>query len=232
MDVMDTPDDGHTAHGPEGASTQARGAYAAGRARKAVIVQTATELFGRAGFHTVSMLDVAAACGISRAGLLHHFPSKELLLTAVLAERDEADEAVFQWGNADDTDGRPWLARLVELVEFNATRPELIRLFAVLSAEATAPQHPAHAHFVARYQGTRRGARDAFTRAQSAGVLSAGADPELLAVELIALLDGLQVQWLLEPERVDMAAATRNWLAGALTAPLPTPSPTPSEQTA
>ncbi|WP_083362301.1 TetR/AcrR family transcriptional regulator [Microterricola viridarii] len=229
---MHTSDDGHAPQGPAGANTQARGAYAAGRARKAVIVQTATELFGSTGFHSVSMLDVAAACGISRAGLLHHFPSKELLLTAVLAERDAADEALFRWSNADDADGRPWLARLVELVEFNATRPELIRLFAVLSAEATAPQHPAHDYFVGRYQGTRRGGRDAFRRAQQAGVLAAGADPERLAIELIALMDGLQVQWLLEPERVDMAATIRGWLDGVLTAPLPSSAsmPSPSEQ--
>ncbi|WP_082717210.1 TetR/AcrR family transcriptional regulator [Microterricola viridarii] len=232
---MHTPDDGHAAQGPDGANTQARGAYAAGRARKAVIVQTATELFGSTGFHSVSMLDVAAACGISRAGLLHHFPSKELLLTAVLAERDAADETVFRWSHSDDADGRPWLARLVDLVAFNATRPELIRLFAVLSAEATAPQHPAHDYFVERYQGTRRGGRDAFGRAQLAGVLAADADPELLAIELIALMDGLQVQWLLDPERVDMAATIRRWLASVLTAPLPasttTSPPSPSEQT-
>ncbi len=210
-----------------------RGAYAAGRARKAVILQTATELFGSAGFHTVSMLDVAAACGISRAGLLHHFPSKELLLTAVLAERERADDAVFRWGDPDDADGRPWFTRLLQLVRHNSTRPELIRLFAVLSAEATAPRHPAHEYFVERYQASRRGCRDAFARAQSAGLLTEGADPALLAVELLALLDGLQVQWLLEPDRIDMAAVVRRWLGTVLARPLDTPASTsPTEQNA
>lgn len=207
----------------EAQGARGRGAYAAGVARKAVIVRTATELFGSVGFHTVSMLDVAAACGISRAGLLHHFPSKEMLLTAVLAERDRADDAVFHWGNPDDTDGRPWLARLIKLVEFNSTRPELIRLFAVLSAEATAAQHPAHEHFVARYHRSRRGSHAAFQRAQAAGLLAEGADPALLSIELIALLDGLQVQWLLEPDQIDMAAVVRRWLGTTLTQPLLTP---------
>lgn len=235
-----TPDDAEASvaadtsapsRGDQGRGDQGRGDYAAGRARKAIIVDAATELFGVAGFHTVSMLDIAAACGISRAGLLHHFPSKELLLTAVLAERDRADHTVFSWDKSDDEDGRSWLDRLLRLVEHNSTRPELIRLFAVLSAEATAPSHPAHDYFVARYQGSRRGARNAFLRAQAAGILAEGADPELLAIELTALMDGLQVQWLLGPVRIDMAAVIRRWVGSVVTLPLEPPVPADSEQT-
>ena len=65
-----------------------RGGYAKGDARRELIIEVATEIFGTQGFRAATMLQIAAACGISRTGLLHHFPTKESLLEAVLAHRD------------------------------------------------------------------------------------------------------------------------------------------------
>ena len=81
------------------------------------------------------MLQIAAACGISRTGLLHHFPTKESLLEAVLARRDHGPtdpDAV----RTDSDDGRAMLRRLLSVVEHNATQPQIVNLFSVLSAEA------------------------------------------------------------------------------------------------
>jgi len=47
------------------------------------------------------------------------------------------------------------------------------------------------------------------------------ADATSLAIELLALVDGLQLQWLLAPDKINMAAQLRQRLEGALTAPLP-----------
>ena len=65
-----------------------RGGYAKGDARRELIVDVASDIFGTQGFRAATMLQIAAACGISRTGLLHHFPTKESLLEAVLARRD------------------------------------------------------------------------------------------------------------------------------------------------
>ena len=72
-------------HGGPGTT---RGGYAKGDARRELIVDVASEIFGTQGFRAATMLQIAAACGISRTGLLHHFPTKESLLGAVLARRD------------------------------------------------------------------------------------------------------------------------------------------------
>ena len=49
------------------------------------IVDRAAALFARRGFEQTSVQAVAHAVGLSKAGLLHHFPSKEALHEAVLA---------------------------------------------------------------------------------------------------------------------------------------------------
>jgi AcrR family transcriptional regulator len=48
------------------------------------ILDRAAALFARRGFAKTSLQDVADAVGLSKAGLLHHFPSKEALHAAVL----------------------------------------------------------------------------------------------------------------------------------------------------
>lgn len=52
------------------------------------ILDCAAALFARRGFAKTSVQDVADAVGLSKAGLLHHFPSKDMLYDAVLAQAD------------------------------------------------------------------------------------------------------------------------------------------------
>ena len=42
--------------------------------------------------------------------------------------------------------GMDFLDALVRIVERNAARPGIVELFAILSAEATAPEHPSACH--------------------------------------------------------------------------------------
>jgi len=50
------------------------------------ILERAAALFARRGFAKTSVQDIADAVGLSKAGLLHHFPSKDALHEAVLAQ--------------------------------------------------------------------------------------------------------------------------------------------------
>jgi AcrR family transcriptional regulator len=52
------------------------------------ILDRAAALFARRGFAKTSVQDVADAVGLSKAGLLHHFPSKDALYAAVLAQAE------------------------------------------------------------------------------------------------------------------------------------------------
>ncbi|SEO70475.1 TetR/AcrR family transcriptional regulator [Trujillonella endophytica] len=52
------------------------------------ILDRAAALFARRGFAKTSVQDVADAVGLSKAGLLHHFPTKDVLYAAVVAQAD------------------------------------------------------------------------------------------------------------------------------------------------
>jgi AcrR family transcriptional regulator len=184
-----------------------RAGYAKGRATREEILDAAAKLFSEVGYRTASLREVAARVGISHPGLMHHFANKAVLLAAVLERRDEADTVAFQ---ADVEGGADFFEALALLAARNATVPDLVELYATLSAEATAADHPAHAYFQERYATVLQRATREFERLRAAGRLREGVDPRVAARLTIAAMDGLQVQWLLEAgadDRVDMAAA-------------------------
>src|SRR5512138_2815352 len=50
------------------------------------ILQEATRLFTQNGYNAVSMREIAAACGITKAALYYHFTDKQALFAAILSE--------------------------------------------------------------------------------------------------------------------------------------------------
>jgi AcrR family transcriptional regulator len=184
-----------------------RAGYARGRATREEILDAATKLFSEVGYRTASLREVASRVGISHPGLMHHFATKAVLLAAVLERRDEADRVAFR---ADLAAGADFLDALALLAARNATVPDLVELYATLSAEATAADHPAHEYFQRRYASVLDDATREFERLRAAGRLRDDVDPRTAARLTVAAMDGLQVQWLLEAgagDRVDMAAA-------------------------
>ena len=175
------------------------------------------EVFSSAGFRSGSLRDVAERVGMSQAGLLHHFPSKNELLEALLARRDEESVALM---GGEMPLGADFLRAMVGVVEHNVETPGLVALFATLSAEATAPDHPVHQYFVDRYRLVVGSTRRALEVAAEHGVLREGVDPDGAARDFVALMDGLQVQWLLEPDTVDMVARVRDFAQSLVTVEL------------
>lgn len=103
--------------------------------------------------------------------------------------------------------GLEFLRHLVDTARRNAEREGIVRLYAVLSAESVTDDHPAQAYFRDRYSGLRDFVAEALTEACALGDADA---PRVRAAAnaIIAVMDGLQVQWLLDPGAVDMAAST------------------------
>jgi len=196
---------------------RARGPYAKSRGRRAEIVGAAVEVFSTAGYHKGSLREVADKVGLSQAGLLHHFPSKERLLQAVLTWRDEG--AVEHIGRPLP-EGTDLLRALVLLAEHNARAPELVELHVVLSAEGTSADHPLHAYFVDRYAFVYDLVLRALGHAEAHGQLRPEVDRPSAARTLIALMDGLQAQWLLHRHEVDMPTDLRRYVQALLTVDL------------
>jgi AcrR family transcriptional regulator len=184
--------------------------------RRRQIVDVATRLIADRGFYGVSMQDVADGCGLTVPGLLRHVESKVGLLIAVLEHRDVEDALSLRAHLGASTDEMPldWAAArpagvglrgLCEAtIRRNATQPEIVRLFTVLAAESLEPVHPAHAYFARRQQVATA------SYAALAGQLTSR--PEALARQVIAMMDGLQIQWLRNPETTDLV---QEWEAAA-----------------
>ncbi len=179
-----------------------RGEYAKTGAKRTAILDAALEVFAESGYRSGSLRDVAGKVGMSEAGLLHHFPNKSALLAAVLDRRDQHSLERVPFGAED---GEATLRGLVDLAAYNASVPGVVELYCVLSAEATSPDHPAHEYFVGRYEFTRGSVRAAFETLEAQGRLMTGVTPQRAAVATIAMMDGLQVQWLLDRDVVVMA---------------------------
>jgi AcrR family transcriptional regulator len=194
-----------------------RGEYAKSAERRQQIVDAAAEVFSSVGYRKGSLRDVADKVGLSQAGVLHHFPSKEHLLQAVLSWRD--GETARRMGEPLP-EGLGFLRGLVRTAEHNATTRELVELHVIVSAEGASADHPLRDYFTGRYAFVLGHTREAFERAAADGQLVPGTDCASAARTLIALMDGLQIQWLLDPEGVDMAGDLRRYLRPLLTVEL------------
>ncbi|GAA1059932.1 hypothetical protein GCM10009573_13580 [Agromyces bracchium] len=188
--------------------------YAVGRRRRADIIEQATKIFARDGYHGASLRDIASAVGVNASTLLHHFGSKEALVAAVLAHRDAAMAA--READADDDPVRI-LRDLGAAASHDArTEPGLIGIYAVLSTEAVAPTHPAHEYFRDRFARAIRMFENVLQRAAARGATRPDVDPHAEAIHLIALWDGLQLQWGYDPEAIDIGRELDAHLAGVL----------------
>ncbi|MEO5876167.1 MAG: TetR/AcrR family transcriptional regulator [Streptosporangiaceae bacterium] len=197
------------AAGRAGKPGQGRGGYAVGDARRARIVEVATREFAQHGYRGASIARIAESAGLSQPGLLHHFRTKERLLTAVLEVRDARDAERFFGEAGTRPRGLAAFERLQDLVDRNSREPLLVQLLAVLSTEAVIGGDPARRWLRERHRLMRTVITDGLREAADAGDLRPAADPDTQADRLIALLDGLRIQWLLDPDRVDMARIFR-----------------------
>ena len=121
-------------------------------AKQQQLVHTAFTLFYRDSIHGVGINQILQESGIAKKTLYHHFASKDELVLAVLAYRDEvffswlqsrihhaatAEALVQNWFAALDD----WFHnRVAELQEFRGC------FFMHSAAEFTDPAHPVHQH--------------------------------------------------------------------------------------
>ncbi|MFM6940197.1 MAG: TetR/AcrR family transcriptional regulator [Rhodoluna sp.] len=190
-----------------------RGNYAVTAARRASILDAALEIFGRSGYNGSSVKQVALAVGMTEAGVLHHFGTKGNLLIEVLRVRDEVSTEYIP---LDGEDSLEFVSGWLKLMTFNVNHPGIIDLYTKLAAEATSIDHPAHNYFNERYKFVSAFSETHFNALRKGGHLRDGADSLTLSIALVALADGLQLQWLINPE-VDIVKELSAFFASLLT---------------
>lgn len=191
---------------------------AKGEDRRQRILAAAQRLLTRNGGRGTTLGQIAQEAGVSPAGLLHHFESKEQLLHAVLDARDADDEA-----NADVSGDI--IEQLERVTERFRRAPDLIGTFSVLRVENLAPEAPLHGRFLHRYRAAVDTVAEGIRRGQRAGRYRTDLDPVVKATEIVAFVNGIETSWLLDHTipLTDVFREYTNSLARQLSLPSGTP---------
>ncbi|MEV6773791.1 TetR/AcrR family transcriptional regulator [Nocardia sp. NPDC051030] len=181
-----------------------------GEARREQIIDEALKAFADNGYRSASIAEIAERCGLSQPGLLHYFPNKAALLAAVLEYRDRLDYDRF--GFDRNLRGKAALQKMVQLVEHNEHVPGLVQLFTVVTSEAVTVDHPARDWVVNRYRLLQAYLVKVLEDGIADGEFRPDINTAAHARQIFAMMDGLQLQWLLDPEHVDMPALFRTYI--------------------
>jgi len=179
--------------------------------RCAAILDAAIELYARRGFRGTGLAAIGAKVGVSHAGVLYHFGSAHNLLRAVIEERDRRYSIqllpIFREG------GLRALRRLPEVARVNLESPGLAQLHMVLLAENLDADSPVHDYFVERRRSVHEMLCEMLRAGQRRGEIRRDLSLGERADEIIAFMDGAQLQYLLDPGRVDLMRLYENYVA-------------------
>jgi AcrR family transcriptional regulator len=193
---------------------------AKGEDRRQRILAAAQRLMTRNGSRGTSLGQIAREAGVSPAGLLHHFESKDQLLHAVLDARDADDLGAADFSLSP-------VEQLERVVERYQRAPELIGTFAVLLTENLNPDAPLHDRFLDRYRAAVEIIASGIERGQRAGKYRLDLDPAVKATEIVAFLTGMETSWLLDPSvpLIEVFHEYTSSLASQLTSKPPSRAP-------
>jgi len=183
--------------------------------RRAEILRAAAHTFGSKGYKTGSLADVAEQVGITHAGVLHHFGTKEQLLIEVLEYRDLEDVRDLEGQHIPG--GLELFRHLVRTARANVDRRGIVQGYTVLTAESVTEDHPARDWVTKRFTVLRGEIAHAIQEIGDGKVDDAQAMRAASAI--IGVMDGLQVQWLLDGT-VDLSESTTFAIEAILSAVL------------
>jgi len=179
-----------------------------GNLRRQQILDAAVELFAANGYRGTGVAALGDRVGMTATGLLYYFGSKERLLHEVVAERDRVDPG----GPNGPAEPSLTLSSLRFLGQHNMETATLMRLYVVLGAESLDDSDPLHDFFVRRYETARGFVRSILEAEKQAGRVRSDINVDDMAREIIAVVMGLEIQWLTDPERVDLARSMETYI--------------------
>lgn len=175
---------------------------------RARIVAAAVRVFARKGFQRASLDEIAADAGLTKGAIYWHFRSKNDLFFSLLErcfERntaplpDDIAQAIALAGTGNRRQVMTTLLQdLLRRFREDADWPRLLLEFLAQSRD------PEIAGRLRQLGGQgRQVARRAAEQLQQGGLIDPALDAGMLAVFWGALLDGLMVAWVVEPETFD-----------------------------
>jgi AcrR family transcriptional regulator len=173
------------------------------------ILDAAVAVISEFGFYRFRLKEIAKRVDLTEAGVLHHFASKEILLHAVLEYREENAKQVI--AQLDSLSGLEALRALPELAKNIVAEPQFLQLYLLLEVEGLTPDSSVREFFITRNAANRSALIKHIKKAEELGQIQIEIDPEFLAREAIAFMDGIGLQWLTERQSFDLVAVYRTY---------------------
>jgi AcrR family transcriptional regulator len=171
--------------------------------RRGRIRAAAREVFSRRGLATTGLAHVAAAAGMRRSTLYHYYADKAALVRDLADDVLAEEEAVFEAALEAEGSALERIARLADgVIRLFEARVALGRI--LLELWASEPR---------RIRPTLRRVRKALAEliriGQEQEEIAAELDPDVTALLLVSLMDGLLIQVFLDPQAVRAGARLR-----------------------
>jgi AcrR family transcriptional regulator len=180
--------------------------------RRDQIIEQAIDVLGERGYFGFTIKDLATRCDLTNPGLLHYFPSKEHVLLGVLDALEKREivlikplaDLALAAGTAPG--GKAAVIKVLRATVLRScSQPRLMRLFVELQSEALNPDHPAQAWWQHRLTATSAFFVDLLRPFVP--------DPDGRARLLLAMSDGLSLQWLHADQSFDLPTEWEKALA-------------------
>lgn len=177
-----------------------------GDLRKVQIIQAAMIIFARDGYAGASLTNIAKVAGISQVGLLHHFPNKLALLQAVLEHRDTYVASRLQEADQDGS-LQGFMSFLKLVMSFSIEDAAVSQALMIINTESLSVTHPAHRWFSERFGIVHSHLQAHLNALIQAGEVRSDVDVRQISLEIAAMMDGMQIQWLRSPGDVQIEQA-------------------------
>jgi AcrR family transcriptional regulator len=189
-------------------AARTRGPGAQHEQRRAEIADAVLTVVAERGLQAVSQTEVAHHAGVSAGRVQHYFPTKHDLIEAAFDRSNTQSAALIRAKVGQDLDTAPprsvLTTVLTELIAYDGPTRAHMRVRQAFNALALADDAIA-ARIREQYADFHRQIAALVRREQAAGTITATADPDRTAVELVALTEGLAYYVLLDVHPADSA---------------------------
>ena len=186
------------------------------RSRRA-IVDAALRIVGEEGYRAMTTTRIEQVSGVSRGLVGYHFRSMRGLTEAVIrhvGDRFFRDVIALQAENRS-TGIEGVLGLMRGYLDGLGEDPRPARTMLILIVESFASQPDLRDAVRGLNEGLRDSLRDQLLRGQEDGSVRRDVDPTAESVVLVGILRGIAVQWLADPDGVDLGRATDRAVAVA-----------------
>jgi len=134
-------------------------------ATKRMILETATHLFARLGYHKTTIQDIAYHIGMTTGAVFHHYNSKPDILEDVVKELDHSFDQYIEYLNHDHIDYKKMINGMMDIfMDRFRHHPDSIIALASLAAEFSGIRGPVIIKIQAAYDKFVNAFEDALNR--------------------------------------------------------------------